>query len=268
MQENNPYQAPSAQVITANTPSQGNFISGGQTVPVGNGVSWITKAWTVFTQSPIMWIISLVIVLVIMVVLNFIPFIGSLVGSTIWPVFLGGLMLGCRAQDEGRPLELGDLFSGFQAKAGPLLTVGALNCVAGIALMVLMGIALAVVLGATGALGAIMSGDNDAMAGLISKFGMGAVLVMLIVVALSIPIAMAFWFAPALVALHDVAPVAAIAMSFKACLRNFIPFILYGIVLFVMMIIGAIPLGLGLLVVIPVMVASIYTSYKDIFVAE
>jgi uncharacterized membrane protein len=34
----------------------------------------------------------------------------------------------------------------------------------------------------------------------------------------------------------------------------------------VLMIIGAIPLGLGLLIVVPALTISVYTSYKDIFV--
>jgi uncharacterized membrane protein len=39
----------------------------------------------------------------------------------------------------------------------------------------------------------------------------------------------------------------------------------YGIALTVVFVAGAIPWGLGLLVVIPVMVASTYAGYADVF---
>ena len=100
---------------------------------------------------------------------------------------------------------------------------------------------------------------------------------------------MATWFAPALIVLHDVAPGAALKASFFACLRNWIPFLVYSVVLLVLGIAVAIPLLLGymayvaaslvsaivaailgllgLLVLIPVMAASVYTAYRDIFCA-
>jgi uncharacterized membrane protein len=49
------------------------------------------------------------------------------------------------------------------------------------------------------------------------------------------------------------------------CLRNFIPFIVYGIVMTVLLIIALIPLGLGMLVWVPLAIASSYTAYRSIF---
>ena len=77
--------------------------------------------------------------------------------------------------------------------------------------------------------------------------------------------AFALWFAPALVVLRGAAPVAAIKESFSACLKNFVPFLIYGIVLLVLGIVAAIPLGLGWLVLGPVVIASVYVAYRDIF---
>jgi uncharacterized membrane protein len=39
----------------------------------------------------------------------------------------------------------------------------------------------------------------------------------------------------------------------------------YGLITMVLLMLAIIPLGLGLLLMIPVMTASIYTSYSDIF---
>jgi len=87
----------------------------------------------------------------------------------------------------------------------------------------------------------------------------------LVALALSIPIYMALWFAPALVVLRRMAPVAAIRESFLGCLKNIVPFLVYSIVFLVLGIVASIPLGLGWLVLGPVTVASVYTAYRDIF---
>jgi uncharacterized membrane protein len=58
----------------------------------------------------------------------------------------------------------------------------------------------------------------------------------------------------------------AMKSSFRGCLKNVVPFLLYGIVGLVLAIIAIIPVGLGFLVLGPVMWGSMYSSYRDIFV--
>jgi uncharacterized membrane protein len=76
---------------------------------------------------------------------------------------------------------------------------------------------------------------------------------------------MAYWFAPALIAMEGMSALSAMKLSFLGCLRNILPFLLYGVLALVMFFIGAIPVGLGLLVVMPVMTASMYTAFRDIY---
>ena len=94
---------------------------------------------------------------------------------------------------------------------------------------------------------------------------LGVLLAVLIALTLTIPVGMALWFAPALVVFHNLKPAQALKDSFLACLKNMIPFTLYSLVLLVLAVIAAIPLGLGFLVLIPVAIASIYAAYRDIF---
>jgi len=53
--------------------------------------------------------------------------------------------------------------------------------------------------------------------------------------------------------------------SFVACLKNVVPFLVYSVILLPLAFVASIPLGLGWLVLGPVMAASLYTSYRDIF---
>lgn len=252
----NPYAAPKAAVADAASAPQGNFLPGGRGVAAGRGWDWISSGWEMFKKQPGMWIGLVVVALIIFVVLAIIPFIGSLALAIIGPVFAGGVMLGCRALSEGGELELGHLFAGFKDKFGTLAAVGALNLAAQIVIMI-------IVMLITGAsMFAMMGGgDQAASAGAV----MGMLLGVLIALALMIPVAMAVWFAPALVVLNERGAVDAMKESFSGCLKNIVPFLLYGIVLMIAGFIAAIPLGLGYLVFLPVLAGSIYASYQDIY---
>jgi uncharacterized membrane protein len=53
--------------------------------------------------------------------------------------------------------------------------------------------------------------------------------------------------------------------SFIACLKTIVPFLVYSVIALLLALIASIPFGLGWLVLGPVMAASLYTSYRDIF---
>jgi uncharacterized membrane protein len=73
------------------------------------------------------------------------------------------------------------------------------------------------------------------------------------------------WFAPALVFLQDVDPIEAIKASFIGCLRNIVPFLVYGVAGLFLAILATIPIGFGWFVLVPVMAVSVYTAYRDIY---
>ena len=245
------------------------LIPGGRTVPAGQGVAWVGQGWKMFLQAPLMWVVNIVIFVVILTVISLVPFIGALASYALNGLLCGGLMLGAHKLYGGQPLEAVDVFSGFKGPiAKPLLIVGLFYMVAWLVIIITTAALFIVVLGVSGGIGAVMSGDSGALMGLMAGAGLGAIVVLLIVMALSIPIFMAFWFAPALVALGGMAPAKALGASFTACLKNFIPFLLYGLVFLVLFIIGLIPFGLGLLVVVPLLFTSTYFAYRDIFLGD
>jgi uncharacterized membrane protein len=104
-------------------------------------------------------------------------------------------------------------------------------------------------------------GDPEEM----TQMGLTIVLAMLVMTALLLPFVMAIWFAAPLVVFHERGAVQAMKESFFGCLKNIIPFLLYGLIFFVFMVAATIPLGLGWLVVGPMLAASVYTGYRDIF---
>ena len=231
-------------------------VMGGRAVGAGQGWTWIAEGFGLFKKAPGIWIALVVILFVILVVLAFIPLLGAVATFLVVPVFVGGLLLGCRALQGGGELEVAHLFAGFKAHTGNLIVIGALAIAGWIVVM----LPVIVIVGA-GAFLAALRGDAAGVAALGGSF----MLAWLVALALSIPIYMALWFAPALVVLRGMAPIEAIKESFLGCLKNVLPFLVYSIVLMVLGIVAAIPLGLGWLVLGPTLIASVYVSYRDIY---
>ena len=231
-------------------------IMGGRAVGPGQGWAWIADGFGLFKKAPGMWIALVIVLFVILVVLAFIPLLGAVATFLLMPLFVGGLMLGCRALQSGGELELGHLFAGFKTHTANLIVLGAL-AIGGWIIVMLPVIAIV----GAGTVFGMMRGDAAGAAAMGGSF----VLAWLIAMALSIPIYMALWFAPALVVLRGHAPVAAVKESFLGCLKNIVPFLIYGLVMVVLGIVAAIPLGLGWLVLGPVAIASVYTAYRDIY---
>jgi len=88
---------------------------------------------------------------------------------------------------------------------------------------------------------------------------------MLVMFALLLPVVMAIWFAAPLVVFHDHGAIEAMKASFAGCLKNVLPFLWYSVLFMLLAIVASLPLGLGWLVLGPVFGASVYTSYRDIY---
>jgi len=257
MAEVNPYKAPQASVSDANERA-GSLRSEPRSVDAGRGLAWFSEGFAIFRQAPLIWAAIAVIAFVVFLVLGFIPFIGQLAGTFVSVLLGGGMMLGCRALARADDLTVGHLFAAFQSHASQLLVVGALY-IAGLLLVIVAagllggGAAFALFRGGAGEIGSAVS---------------SIILLVLLVLALSLPLVMALWFAPALVVLNDLPAVDAMKLSFRGCLRNIVPFLVYGVIGLVAAVLATIPLMLGWLVLMPVIVGSIYAAHRDIFLDE
>jgi hypothetical protein len=263
MSDSNPYQPPSSSPApAAPLAAAASAISAtGRAVDAGRGWEWIAEGFALFKKQPGIWILILIIFIACAAVVHIVPVIGSIAGILLTQVFMGGLMLGCRALDNGESLEIGHLFAGFKQNTGDLVVLGVLTIVGWIVALI-----PAMVIAGGGAFMAMMMGGNPGMH--IGAMGVSFMLAMLVVLALAVPLYMALWFAPSLIVFNNLKPIDAMKISFFACLKNFVPFLLYGVIMLVLCFIAAIPFALGFLVLGPVAIASIYASYRDVFAAS
>jgi hypothetical protein len=287
VEQKNPYAAPSAPVADVHADQdRGEFISDGQSVPAGRGWEWWRRGFAIFLASPWMWMLVIVVLGGIFLVgaaivggvavgmmrsspTAFFAVAGlfGLAMSIVYPVLTGGLMLGARAVDEGEGLGVGHLFAGFTHSGGRLALIGLFLLVGNLVIQVVVTVLL----------GAGLSAGMTNPAAMAQQ---GALL-FLIYLALTVPLAMAFWFAPALVVFHDLSAFDALRSSFLGCLKNLVPFLIYGLVglglgiviALVMGIIVAITRGFGIvlafaliLAIGPIVIGSIYAGYRDIYI--
>jgi len=231
-----------------------------RTLSAGAGWDWVVGGWGLFTRAPLMWVIAIVVLFVVAVVLNLVPIIGSLAFQLLQPVIAAGFVAGCRSLEMGGELEIEHLVAGFSKRFGSLLIVGFITMLGWIVIFV-------VFLGFVGLsiLSALLAGNPDMVLTALATSATTMLLGLLVVALLAMPLMAAYWFAPALVMLNDMKPLEAMKASFFACFRNFLPFLVYSVVMTVAVILAIIPLGLGMLVWIPLTIASTYIAYRQIF---
>lgn len=231
-------------------------------VKARQGLQWIMSGFYLFRMAPMAWMLLCFTLILIAMTLAILPLLGQFIFTLISPVFLAGLMLGCKDLEQGEKLEIVHLFAGFKKNTAPLVTVGGIYLIGQI---LIVGIVM--LIGGTAMMEMLLQGkrvnENELME--VADDMLSATLVAL---ALSIPLLMAAWFSPLLVAFHNMPPVLAMKKSFFACLKNLLPLQLYGVILIILTVIAIIPYGLGLIVLIPIIFTSIYVSYKDIFLSE
>jgi len=256
--EPNPYAAPSSRVDDVVSPGleAARYIPGGRVVPAGNGWQWLVDGFDLFKRNPGAWILILIIFAAMMMVASSIPLLGFAAVYVLTPVLLGGVMLGCAAQQGGRSLEVSHLFAGFRERTSPLVQVGLLYLAGMVVIMLIVG----AIFGFSFLPNWLAQRPPD-----VGTAMTVILLAVLVALALSIPLMMALWFAAPLVIFHELSPVDALKASFQGCLKNILPFLVYGVAGLALAAVATVPLMLGWLVLGPVLMASVYTGYRDIF---
>jgi hypothetical protein len=239
-------------------------------VDASHGWRWIAEGMLIFRKNPSQWLLLIAVLFVGSRVLFMIPLIG-VIAVLVAPNFLAGLAHGAQALEHGKPLRLGYLASGFLKNATQLITIGAISLVGQFLMLMAM-----LLVGGDG----ISTVSKTMAAGAATPETMEAIrtaaprmmMAMIVGIGVSLPLIMAVWFAPLLVFFDDVKPLPALVSSLWACLKNILPLLIYGMVVLVPMVILA-PLSLAvrqpdlaLWLLAPILVPSLYASYKDLFV--
>ena len=248
-----------------------------QTLPAAAGWRWLLGGFAIFRRNPPLLGMLVLSYWFAILLLNILPFIGSLAASLAIPGLSVGLMQAARNLERGETIGIQTLFGGLKENPRTLMSLG------GLYLLCTLGVLGLTALFDGGAmLGAMLPGQAaEREIQHVSELMLPAMIIM----GLMTPVLMAYWFAPVLAAWHHLSVGKALFFSFVACWLNWRAFLAYSVAL--LLVAGIIPgLLLGLLlilfpaiqglatalitmpmvlVVAPVVFASFYVSYRDIF---
>lgn len=248
-------------------------------LPSRRGLRWLAEGFGIYRRNRLMLSLTVLGYWSLMALINSLPVVGQLATTLLIPVFSVSLMNACRLFEQGLPFVPQVLFSGFQKNLRALLLLGVVYIAASLAILCLValvdgGVLLRFVVLAE-------TPDEQALAGNSVMFA-GQLALLLFV-----PLMMSYWYAPVLVAWHDLPPAKSLFFSLVACLRNWRAFIVYALAI---LLFGVIVPGLLLgsmsvafvgssnlislafaalvaLVLLPTLYASFYVSYRDVFVS-
>lgn len=261
----NPYAPPSAPVADhldrpGPQPDE-TLIPNGRLLPPGHGAGWIGDAWRLFRNRPGKWLLTLLLIIVIYLVASIIP-LSSLLTPFFWPFISAGISRGADRQRLTGDFDVGKLLDGQDKQWGPLLAVGAVGLLATVLFFVL----LVATVGAGFAAQAVFNiGGKADPASMLST---GFLLAFLIYLAIVLPITAATYLAPPLIVLKGLSAGTAMKMSFFGSIKNILAGLVYSLCALGLFIVATIPLGLGLIVWAPLMMLTIYTAYRDIFIEQ
>ena len=242
-------------------------------LPTSRGWAWLREGFLLWRRNPALLTFASFGYLLMLVVVSTLPLVGQPIASLLMPVFSLGVLNTCRAIDEGRKVGPDILFSGFKQNPRALVSIGGIYLIGSLLVLFLTSLA------DDGLLLRVMTAGERLDPEAANQPGF--TLALLIAIALSTPVMMAYWFAPLLAGWWNISAPKAMFFSFVACLRNWRPFLAYGIALaFVCAILPGILIGtmslvsptLGALLsvplpllVIPLVFASFYVNARDVF---
>jgi hypothetical protein len=259
-------------------PTSGAPVAVARSVPAGRGWQWIVDAWTLTAGHRPLFVGLVVAFMALAVAASLVPLIGSIAMGLVTPVFQAGLLLGCDALRRGEALKVDHLFAGFQRHASRLVMLGGVSVLAGLVMLLIGG----AIVGPQ-VLGQLLSGVPPTPDQAAEVF-IHMLLAALVIMALSLPLYMAMWFAVP----RGASVGAALSASFNGCLRNVVPFLVWSVAVLLLAIVpflpflfamalhfpvtlllaSTLPLMLGCVVLAALFFASMYTSYLDVFPLE
>lgn len=232
-------------------------------VGIAYGWMWIKQGFWLFKQNPFLWMFLASIIVVGMFALALFPLLGAVLPALLYPAAFAGLMLGCHALAQHQPLEPQHVLAGFRAHGRSLLLLGVLNTVVNQLVGVLMIQAAGGEKFVNDLRNVMQQPDPQAMMAAIDKTGI--MLTMDLFGLVSFMLLFVVQIAAMLIVFRGVTPVAALLAALRATLRNVLPVIVFGLMLVPLFVLAMLPAMLGLIVLAPIVLASQYAVYRDMF---
>lgn len=192
-------------------------------VPAGSGWLWVKQGIRTYTRQPLAMSGLFLLFMGLVSLLSVVPVLGSVIALALLPAATLGLMAAARMADDGRfpmPTVLVTAFTSGAARRAAMLKLGGLYAVG------FLGVIAVTVLVDGGSLAQVYLNGAPLTEELLQESDFRAAL--WVATGLYLPLAMAFWHAPALVHWHGVDPVKSLFFSLLACWKNKTALLVFG----------------------------------------
>lgn len=255
------------------------------------GASWVREGLQAFRRAPMAFFSLFMLFMSAVAVLSRVPMVGGALAVALAPASTLALMVAAeqasrlapgRLAADGRPASSVLLMAAFRAVRDDIRPLAMLGALYGAAVL-LVGLL------ATALVGDPFQSAFDAQGAPRPEVVQSAAFqgALLLRMALYLPVALAFWHAPALVHWHGVPPVKSLFFSVVTCLRNFGAMAVFGLVWLAVLLAASLALslvasvamaaagGLGVAVMVggsfvltAMFLASTWFSFRDCFQAD
>ena len=229
-------------------------------VTSGRAWHWTVYGWRLFIRDPGVWIVLYLVYLIIEYGLPLVPTAGPLVLSFIAPALTGGLLFAAREQDGGRPIHVDQLFHALRDRGvvGRVLVLGLIG----------LGFKLISIAAGVASLGGVLVAaftGRLAASALVPTLALGGAFGLLVAITLSLVLAMLLYYAVPLVMFDAAHPIEAVKSSVAACTVNILPLTVLSLINAGLYLVAVLSLGVGIVVVGPITIGSLYAGYKEVY---
>ena len=226
-----------------------------------DGWNWLARAASLFAAKPLSWFVLCAGMTLVFLLLAITPVLGVYAFHLLTPLIVAGMLTAASDIEAGRSVGAWSFFRGFRHQTSNLIFLGGVNLVGQLLIIVVMVYAGGEELQA--ALDAGLQGVDPSR--MTPEAANRILMSVMLGMALMVPLTMALWFAPSLVMFQGLTGTRALLLSLRACLANLMPFVVYSAITMGLFALALWPRGLGLLLWVPLMTLSLYTSYRDVF---
>lgn len=193
-------------------------------VPASQGSQWVKLGVQTFFKQPFALSCLFALYMAFMFVLSLVPVVGTALTLITLPAFTLGMMAATEQASRGQFPLPAVLLSAVRAGKERLQAMLVLGILLAAGVHLAMGM---VSLIDGGKLGQLMLGGAAPTPEALQDTGL--LLARLLLMALMLPLSMAFWHAPALVHWHHMSPIKSLFFSWMACKRNFMAYVVHSL---------------------------------------
>lgn len=229
------------------------------------GWMWIKQGWQLMMLNPQLSTLGALGGALILLLAMMLPGIGSLLAVLLLPFYLVANMRIDRALEEAEKFDAARLLAELKPRIAGLVTLGALLM---LGLLLISSLMVSIGGEAFGKLMLEMQAQENPqlLMNALATAGKDVTLAIVVGFSLVLLLLVSWQYAPILLFFSGVPPLVALYASFVGTVRNVVPYTVYGLLMQVLaMLLGILPFGLGMLVLLPLTLTSLYVSYRNIF---